>query len=176
MTDSDARSIVRKIWRAVIEPSAIIALVYAIMAFGASQIMDVYKSSIDRHDKATADQVTTFFDTTHEFDALAAAVAHGIMDKISSNEKDVSNNASAMTKLIANINRQYSEVQDLQPLVKNASDVQEYKNALEDLSIELQKVNSLTDMKNYWESISRVLTSRKALNEKLRRSANLALD
>jgi hypothetical protein len=175
MSSRDEKSIARKIWEVVCEPPSIAAFVYAFIAFAASQGIDFYKSSRERHEKAIADEVMTFFDTAHEFDALAAALAHGVMDKITSDAKDVSN-ASDRAKLIANLNHQYSEVQDLQPLVKNGSEVEEYKNALEYLNRELPKVNSLTDMKNYWESISRVLAARKALNEKLRRSTNLALD
>jgi hypothetical protein len=170
-----ASTIARKIWVAVSQPSGIVALVYALIAFAASQGMDIYKSSREQHEKAIADQATAFFDTTHEFDGLAAALAHGIMDRHAANVKDMPNTPDR-TKLIANLNRQYSEIQDLKPLLKHSSEIDEYENALKDLGRELPRISSLMDMKNYWESVSRVLTARKALNEKLRRSTNLALD
>lgn len=91
------------------------------------------------------------------------------MDKNAADEQD-------RAKLIANLNRQYTELADLEPLLKRDPQVlAAYKMAIERLNKQLPETTSIQQMKGYWEAMSDVLGSRRRLDRELMRSANMAL-
>jgi hypothetical protein len=165
----DKKSLARKIWEVVIEPPSIVALVYSAIVFFGNLGVDLYKTSRDHHEKLVADQVVSFLATTHEFDALLSAFAYGVLEKDTANLAD-------RTKLIANLTRQYSEIQDLRPLVKESHDLDTYKEMLVALNDQLPKSNSVTELRAYWERVSDILVTRRILSEKLKKSAKLNVD
>ena len=60
--------------------------------------------------------------------------------------------ASARAKLITNLNRQYSEIENLTPIVKNKQVPAEYKQALAAFNDQIPKVQSVQEMRPYWEA------------------------
>jgi hypothetical protein len=161
----------RELWEAAKQPpSTIAALFYSLLAFFGSQAVEAYKHHHEHYEKQVEIRVIAFLDTSREFDALVAVLAHGIIDK---NGPDVEDRA----KLIANLNRQYSEIAQLEPLVKNHPELlNTYKASIEKLNEQLPQINSVAEMKSYWEAVSDVLASRRKLDQELMRATHLALE
>jgi len=148
----------------------IVGIVCTILGFFIHSGFDYYKEKQQTKEKMLAERVIAFIDTTREFDALAATLAHGIMDR---NAPDL----DARSKLISNLTEQYSEVNELEPILKeNRSLAENYKNAILQTNKELPSITEITELKRYWESMSRLLKARKELATQLRRSASLTID
>jgi len=157
-------------WGVVKAPSSVAALIYSILAFGGGQIIAHYQNAHDQYQRQVEARVLSFIDSTREFDALAASLANGIMDKNAPDLED-------RNKLIANLNRQFTEVDDLRPLVKDHPElVAAYKNSIEKLNQQLPQVNSVRSMKSFWEAMSDVLGTRRKLDQELMQSSHMALD
>ncbi len=109
-----------------------------------------------------------FIDSTKEFDSLVAVLAHAIMDTGKSDP-------AARAKLITNLNRQYSEVENLSPIVGDKDVTTEYKQALAAFNDQLPRAKSVQEMRPYWEAVSKVLQTRKPLTGDLLRRVNLEL-
>jgi hypothetical protein len=160
----------REAWTVVKEPPSIAALVYALITFFGTQAVDNWRHSHDRYERQVEARINAFIDTNREFDALVASLASGIMDK---NGPDVEDR----TKLIANLNRQYSEIDDLKPLTKtDPQALKAYRDSIVKLNDQLPKVTSSTEMKIFWEALSDVLSARRKLDQHLMHESNLALD
>jgi hypothetical protein len=84
--------------------------------------------------------------------------------------------AAARAKLITNLTKQYSEVENLTPIVRDKHVPAEYKQALAAFNEQIPKVQSVQEMRPYWEAVSKVLQTRKPLTGDLVRRANLDLD
>jgi hypothetical protein len=152
------------------EPSSLLALFYAILAFVGTQGIDYLKSNHEARQKYVAERVVGFIETTHEFDALVPLFASKVMEAGKPDE-------AAKEKLIQNINRQYSEISDLAPLLKQKSDVvQDYTKSLGRLNQELPKIQSVEDMGGYWQAVSDILVARRKLADELRQQASLSLE
>jgi hypothetical protein len=158
------------IWGVVKSPPSIAALVYSAIAFGGSQIVDHYHHIHERQERQIEVLVTSFIDTTREFDALVASLANGVIDK---NGPDIDDR----TKLIANLNRQYSEISQLEPLTKDHPELLDaYRSSISKLNDQLPKVNSVMEMKGFWEAVGDVLSTRRKLDQQILRSSHLALE
>lgn len=158
------------IWEVAKEPPSIAALVYSMIAFFGAQAFDYYRAQHERYDRHVEARVLSFVDSSREFDALVASLAHGVMDKNGPDTED-------RTKLIANLNRQYSELADLEPLTKSDPHLlAAYKASIEKLNKQLPQVNSVLEMKPYWEAVGDVLSARRKLDQELVRKSHLALD
>ena len=160
----------KEAWTVVKEPPSIAALIYSALVFFGTQAVDNYRHNHDRYERRVEARVNAFIDTNREFDALVASLANGIMEK---NGPDVEDR----TKLIQNLNRQYSEIDDLKPLTKtDPQALKEYKDSIVKLNEALPKVTSASEMKGFWEAVSDVLSARRKLDQHLMRESNLALD
>jgi hypothetical protein len=160
----------REIFKVLCEPPSIVALFYAITVFIGGQFFDMYKESQHRREAIISGRVSAFVDSTREFDSLIAALAHGVMDKDGPDVPD-------RDKIFSNLAQQYSELDDLQQLVKNNPKIlDEYRNSLLKLNDTLPSVNSILEMKAYWESVAHVLEARKELNARLREASNQNLN
>jgi hypothetical protein len=158
-----------KMKKSVLKPASVLAMLYAVIAFGGVQAVDYYKTHRDAKEKIVSERVLGFIDSTKEFDSLVAVLAHGIMDTGKSD-------AAARAKLITNLNKQYSEVENLAPIVRDKQVPAEYKQALAAFNDQIPKVQSVQEMRPYWEAVSKVIQTRKPLTGDLVRRANLALD
>jgi hypothetical protein len=149
-----------------LQPAGVLAATYALIAFLASVGADYYKVSRHEYDKRMADRVLVFIDTTREFDALVPALAHTLMDK--------ANADAARQKLHVNLNRQYSEVRDLAPLLReNQVIAKEYTDSLINLDREISQTPAILEMKRFWESVAKVVEARRPLTAELRRRVSL---
>jgi hypothetical protein len=165
-----AKEWAKQAWTVVKEPPSIAALVYSLLTFLGTQAVDNYRHAHERYERQVEARIISFIDTTREFDALVASLANGIMDK---NGPDIEDR----TKLISNLNRQYSEIADLEPLTKNDHELlKEYKVAIQKLNEQLPKVNSVQEMKGFWEAVGDVLGARRKLDQHLMRESHLALE
>src|SRR5258708_9767492 len=158
-----------KIKKSVFKPASVLAMFYAFLAFAATQGFDYYKTHLDAKEKIVSEMVIGFIDSTKEFDSLVAVLAHTIMDTGKSD-------ATARAKLITNLNLQYTEIYRLAPIVKDKQIPVEYKQALAAFNDQIPKVQSVQEMRPYWEAVSRVLLTRKPLTGDLVRRANLDLE
>ena len=158
-----------KLKKSVFKPASVLAMLYALLAFAGVQAVDYYKSHRDAKEKVVSERVLGFIDSTKEFDSLVAVLAHTIMDTGKSD-------ATARAKLITNLTKQYSEVESLTPIVRDKHVPAEYKQALAAFNEQIPKVQSVQEMRPYWEAVSKVLQTRKPLTGDLVRRANLNLD
>jgi hypothetical protein len=159
-----------EIWLLIRKPESVLALCYTVVGFLVIQGIDHYKTRSQELDKRAAERVIAFIDTTLEFDALVPAMAYKVMEK---NAPD----AEARDKLVTNLSRQYSELQDLAPLLKSKEGViRAYQQTLSDLNRELPKANSVLEMADFWTAVGQVISTRKPLTAELRRTASLKFD
>ncbi len=159
-----------ELWLLVKKPESVLALIYTVIGFLVLQGLDHYKTKSQELDKQASGRVLAFIDTTLEFDALVPAMGYKVMEK---NAPDT----DAREKLVTNLNRQYSELQELAPLLKNKDGVvRAYQQTLVDLSRELPKTNSVLEMADFWTAVGRVISTRKPLTAELRRTASLKFD
>jgi len=156
------------LWHVAVRPAGVLALLYALTAFGGGAAYDYYKDSRKARTDRVIDLAQSFSESTKEFDALVAAMANGIMD---SNQPDVVDRS----KLIRNLNEQYSQIDELQPLVSKDA-LNQYKKSLSQLNATLPEVNNVQAMKNYWSQVSDVLMARRTLRAELNKKAGMSLD
>lgn len=168
-TKEGALEYLDKMKKSVFKPASVLAMVYALITFGGVQAVDYYKTHRDAKEKIVSEKVIGFIDSTKEFDSLVAVLAHTIMDTGKSD-------ATARAKLITNLNRQYTEIENLTPIVKDKQIPVEYKQALAAFNDQIPKVQSVQEMRPYWEAVSKVLLTRKPLTGDLVRRANLDLE
>ncbi|HEX4411776.1 MAG TPA: hypothetical protein VH206_23630 [Xanthobacteraceae bacterium] len=156
-------------WHVATRPAGMLALLYALAAFVAGFGADLWKESKHSRFDRIAELAQSFNETTAEFDALVAAMANGIMDSGKSDADD-------RAKLIKNLNQQYSEVDELAPVVKSNATVDTYKKSLSALNAVLPAVNDPQSMKSYWGRVSDVLVARRTLRTELNKKADLGVD
>ncbi|MGL3106584.1 hypothetical protein [Bradyrhizobium sp. BR 1432] len=154
--------------RATLQPASVLAMLYALLAFIATQGVDYYKHRQDAVEKRTSEQIVSFIESTKQFDTLVAILAHSIMDSESG--------TGAKSQLRTNINHQYSELQYLDSLISDKSAAAEYRASLVRLNDEISSVNGTEGMKGYWEAVSEVLTARKKLTTDLSGRLTVAIN
>jgi hypothetical protein len=76
----NARKYTHDMWHVAMRPAGMVALLYAIAAFGGSAAYDYFRDSFRTRENHTAQIIQSFDDTSKEFDALVAAMANGVMD------------------------------------------------------------------------------------------------
>lgn len=152
----------------MLQPASVLALLYASLAFTATQGVDYYRHRHDAVEKRASEQIVSFIESTKQFDALAAVVAHSIMDSESG--------TGAKTQLRTNINHQYSELQYLDSLLSDKTAADEYRTSLVRLNDELSSASTTENMKGYWEAVSKVLGARKKLTTDLSRRLTVAFN
>ena len=160
---------INELARLVVRPASILALIYALLAFGASTSIDYVKDSRKERTARIGAIAQEFNDTSKEFDALVAATANGIMDLGRAEAADKS-------KLMINLNRQYSEIDEIAPIVKSNAAIEKYKKSLSDLNAVLPDVNNTQSMRTYWSRVSDVLAARRDLRSQLNKRAGLEID
>ncbi len=155
--------------RLVSRPASILALFYALAAFLAGIGVDVWKDSRKEHRERIADIAQSFNDTSAEFDALVATMATGIMN---SGKADLADKS----KLVVNLNRQYSEIEEIAPIVHSSEALDKYKKSLSDLNTALPTVNDVQSMRAYWSGVSEVLSARRDVRNRLNKRAGMTVD
>jgi hypothetical protein len=168
MTDKVAKYI-GECFHLIVRPVGALALVYALGAFLGGVAVDEWKDARHARTERIADIARDFNDTSAEFDALVAATANGIMDSGKANPAD-------KTKLVVNLNRQYTEIEEIAPIVKSEEAIAKYKRSLSDLNATLPTVNDVQSMRAYWTGVSEVLAARRDLRTQLSKRAGLYVD
>ena len=159
------KSYLKDLRDSVTKPASMLAAFYALIAFLGNQGLVYYKAQTEAKEKRVAERVISVLESTKEFDTLAALLANAVMD--SAGESD------ARVKLIANLNKQYAELDLVQPLVRDNAIPAQYKKNLVELAEVIPEATSPEKMRSYWESLSKVLKARKPLTIALAKQVSL---
>lgn len=154
---------------ALFSPSGAVALVVSLGTFGLNQLYEFKKDSYQTHQKFVSDRVSSFIDSTKEFDALVASLANTIMD----GEKP---DTELKSKIYTNLNNQYSELRELSNLVgKTDEKLTNYTGAIMGFNATVSGVTTPKDLRDYWLRLGNVLRTRNILADELRRKAGLLI-